>query len=71
MLRACSVKALGVVLLGGAVVVYVVLALVSVAVRYRRSSIQLLEAALHVALLVVLGILGQCPPIYPYVDISG
>ena len=26
---------------------------------------------MHVALLVVLGILGQCSPVYPYVDLSG
>jgi hypothetical protein len=29
------------------------------------------EAGLHIALLVVLGILGQCAPVYPYVDLSG
>ena len=29
------------------------------------------DTAMHTCLLVVLGILGQCAPVYPYVDLSG
>ena len=32
---------------------------------------QVVYATLHVLLLVVLGILGQCSPVYPYVELSG
>jgi len=71
MLRACSVKAVGVALLGTAVMVYVVLLLVVSGVHYSRGLHQGLEAGMHVSLLVVLGILGQCSPVYPYVDLSG
>jgi len=59
------------VLLGTAVMVYVVLLLVVSGVHYSRGVHQGLEAGMHVGLLVVLGILGQCSPVYPYVDLSG
>jgi len=29
------------------------------------------QGGVHIALLVILGILGQCSPVYPYVDVSG
>jgi hypothetical protein len=71
MLRACSVKAVGVMLLGAAVLIYAILLLVVVDVHYSRGLHQGLEVGLHGVLLCVLGILGQCAPVYPYVDMSG
>lgn len=59
------------VLLATAVMVYVVLLLVVSSVHYSRGIHQSLEAGMHVSLLVILGILGQCAPVYPYVDLSG
>jgi len=71
MLRACSIKVVGVILLGTAVLVYVVLLLVLAEVHSSRGLHQGLEGGVHIALLVILGILGQCSPVYPYVDVSG
>jgi len=71
MLRACSIKVLGVILLGAAVLVYVVLLLVVTEVHNSRGLHQGLEGGMHIALLAVLGVLGQCAPVYPYVDLSG
>lgn len=71
MLRACSIKALGVLLLGSAVLLYIVLLLVVGELHYSRGIHQGVEAGLHIVLLLVLGVLGQCAPVYPYVDLSG
>lgn len=68
MLRACSIKVLGVILLGTAVLVYIVLLLVLAETKYSRGLHQGVETGSHVALLVLLGILGQCAPVYPYVE---
>ena len=38
---------------------------------YMQSAAGDVHAALHVAILMLLGILGQCAPVYPYVDMSG
>lgn len=60
MLRACSVKAIGVLLLATAVLLYALLLLVVVETHNSRSTHSYVEGTMHVALLVILGLLGQC-----------
>nr|ATQ37454.1 apocytochrome b [Diplonema ambulator] len=71
MLRACSIKALGVALLGCAIIAYALLCLVPAAYSYSRGIHTYTDAAMHISILCILGLLGQCAPIYPYVDMSG
>nr|QHQ98669.1 apocytochrome b [Rhynchopus humris] len=63
MLRSCASKSLGVLLLVAAICVYVLNTMVSTTGRHNPAS-------LHVCILLVLGILGQCTPCYPYVECS-
>ena len=39
--------------------------------RTGEPSHTLRKGGVHITLLIVLGILGQCSPVYPYVDVSG
>jgi len=70
-LRACSVKVVGVALLAAAVVLYALLLAVATETHHSRSAYTLADGAAQGALLVLLGVLGQCSPVYPYVECSG
>nr|ADP88933.1 apocytochrome b [Diplonema papillatum]APQ44781.1 apocytochrome b [Diplonema papillatum] len=71
MLRACSIKVVGVLLLGVAVLLYTLLLVVATEHHHSRCVHTLAEAGAHSSMLLILGVLGQCSPVYPYVDVSG
>nr|ATQ37468.1 apocytochrome b [Diplonema sp. ATCC 50224] len=71
MLRACPSKLIGVIILGTAIVTYI-LCLGSVSLHsHCRSRYSACEGIIHVWILVMLGLLGQSNPVYPYVELSG
>lgn len=71
MLRACSAKGLGVLLLVAAILLYAVLCTACGDGHTTGSSSALVDVASHATILWVLGLLGQCAPAYPYVECSG
>jgi len=70
-LRCVSSKALGVFLLGFCVVVFLFNAMVTGGTRYAHSSVDIAETSVTLWTLGVLGVLGGCMPVFPFVELSG
>nr|ATQ37494.1 apocytochrome b [Rhynchopus euleeides] len=71
MLRACSSKGIGVLILVASVLVYLLLLSVCTEIHTSAGIHAVVDGTAHVVILVVLGMLGQCSPSYPYVECSG
>jgi len=71
MLRACTSKVLGVCLLLCGVVQFLLNAGVACYHRYAYSPGDMSETSCCMVVLVCLGLLGGCMPVYPYVELSG
>nr|QHQ98621.1 apocytochrome b [Namystynia karyoxenos] len=70
-LRACSIKLLGVLLLVFGVVQFLFMSGVVHGGKCSSSSGDIGECSAVFVMLVVLGLLGGCMPVFPYVDLSG
>nr|QHQ98699.1 apocytochrome b [Sulcionema specki] len=71
LLRACSNKQIGVLMLVMGIVIFLFLVSIHTSLRYSRSLGVEVETGVLVYTLLLLGILGQSSPIYPYVETSG
>nr|QHQ98685.1 apocytochrome b [Artemidia motanka] len=70
-LRACASKWVGVLLLVGGVLHFCCSVHVSSITRYTHNALDTVEVSYLLCMLVVLGVLGGCMPVFPYVDTSG
>jgi len=70
-LRSCSSKLIGVILLLFGVLQFIFMVAVTHGTKSSTTACEGLESSAVLMLLCVLGLLGGCMPVFPYVELSG